>query len=206
MDFFGGTYTGGQEYPPAGEYTQISAGRWHACAIHTWDDFPMRAVNPEAPEPAALQAVDASGRPIEPTLQISLSDGTPANLDCWGNDASPDGSGGLINTGRAVPPSALYRRIVDDSRLAEFKTPGWNQISAGGTFSCGIVNIDREGVSSPPPTNAGAADGGLFSATAAVEEGMVACWGLSLTTRISRLPTPSPLRWLVKHVWTVSPK
>ena len=47
-------YAAGQEYPPAGEYTQISAGRWHACALHTWDDFPMRAVDPEAPEPAAL--------------------------------------------------------------------------------------------------------------------------------------------------------
>ena len=184
LGFFGGTYTGGQEYPPAGEYTQISAGRWHACAIHTWDDFPMRAVNPEAPEPATLQTVEASGKP---SLQISLSDGARANLDCWGNDAGPDGSGGLIKTGRAVPPSVLHRRVVNDPRPARFVTLGWNQISAGGTFSCGIVNIDNEGVGSPPPTSAGAADGGLFSATAAVEEGMVACWGL-----IDDQDVPSP--------------
>ena len=173
-------YAAGQEYPPAGEYSQISAGCWHACALHTWDDFPMRAVNPEAPEPAALQAVDASGRPIEPTLQISLSDGASANLDCWGNDAGPDGSGGRINTGRAVPPSELIRdRVGDNGRVpVRIVSLSWNQISAGGTFSCGIVNSDREGVGSPPPSTAGAADGGLFSATAAVEEGVVACWGL----------------------------
>ena len=172
----GAGYAAGQEYPPAGEYTQISAGRWHACAIHTWDDFPMRAVHPEAPEPAALQAVDASGRPIEPTLQISLSDGTPANLDCWGNDAGPDGSGGRINTGRAVPPSEI-RRYTNQGKLARITPLSWNQISAGGTFSCGIVNT-AGGVGSPPPTDAEAADSGLFSATAAVEEGAVACWGL----------------------------
>ena len=181
LGFFGGSYVAGQEYPPAGEYTQISAGRWHACALHTWDDFPMRAVNPEAPEPAALQAVDASGRPIEPALQISLSDGTPANLDCWGNDAGPDGSGGRINTGRAVPPSELRRPYTDPKddqrKWARIAPLSWNQISAGGTFSCGIVNLDG-GVGSPPPATAGAADGGLFSATAAVEEGAVACWGL----------------------------
>ena len=182
LDFFGGTYTGGQEYPPAGEYTQISAGRWHACAIHTWDDFPMRAVNPEAPEPAMLQTAAASGKP---SLQISLSDGARANLDCWGNDAGPDGSGGLVNTRRAVPPSYLERYTADGQKVAitGVERPdgtellGWNQVSAGGTFSCGIVNIS-EGVGSPPPLTAGAADGGLFSATAAVEEGMVACWGL----------------------------
>lgn len=169
----GAGYAAGQEYPPAGEYTQISAGRWHACALHTWDDFPMRAVNPEAPEPAALQAVDASGRPIEPTLQISLSDGTPAYLDCWGNDAGPDGSGGRINTGRAVPPSEILRD-TDQGTRARIAPLSWNQISAGGAFSCGIVN----GVDSPPPTTAEAADGGLFSAAAAVKEGAVACWGL----------------------------
>ena len=188
LGFFGGSYVAGQEYPPAGEYTQISAGRWHACALHTWDDFPMRAVNPEASEPAALQAVDASGRPIEPTLQISLSSGTPANLDCWGNDAGPDGSGGLINTGRAVPPSELIRdRVGDNGRVpVRIVSLSWNQISAGGTFSCGIVN-SAGGVGSPPPTNAKAADGGLFSATAAVEEGAVACWGL-----INDNDVPSP--------------
>ena len=179
LDFFGGTYTGGQEYPPAGEYTQISAGRWHACAIHTWDDFPMRAANPEAPEPATLQTVEASGKP---SLQISLSNGAPANLDCWGNDAGPNGAGGLVNTGRAVPPSVLTRYTSDGQEVEitgrrEGTGFGWNQISAGGTFSCGIINIS-EGVGSPPPLTAGAADGGLFSATAAVEEGMVACWGL----------------------------
>jgi len=154
-------YAAGQEYPPAGEYTQISAGRWHACALHTWDDFPMRAVHPDAPEPAALQAVDASGRPIEPTLQISLSDGTPASLNCWGNDAGPDGSGGRINTGRAVPPSELDRdRVGNNGRMpVRIISLSWNQISAGGTFSCGIVNI-AGGVGSPPPTDAEAADGG----------------------------------------------
>ena len=186
LDFFGGSYATGQEYPPAGEYTQISAGRWHACAIHTWDDFPMRAVNPEAPEPAARQTVDASGRPVElDALQISLSSGTPANLDCWGNDAGPDGSGGLFNTGRAVSPSDLIRR-TNDNRQARITPLSWNQISAGGTFSCGIVNIAGD-VGSPPPTTAGAADGGLFSATAAVEEGAVACWGL-----INDNDVPSP--------------
>ena len=185
LGFFGGSYAAGQEYPPAGEYTQISAGRWHACALHTWDDFPMRAVNPEASEPAALQAMDASGRPIAPTLQISLSDGAPANLDCWGNDAGPDGSGGRINTGRAVPPSDLIRNRVGDGQV-RIVSLSWNQISAGGTFSCGIVN-SAGGVGSPPPTTAGAADGGLFSATAAVEEGAVACWGL-----INDSDVPSP--------------
>ena len=173
LGFFGGSYAAGQEYPPAGEYTQISAGRWHACAIHTWDDFPMRAVHPEAPEPAALQDVDTVGQLTE---QISLSSGAPANLDCWGNDAGPDGSGGLVDTGRAVPPSYLDR-YTDDDKLVRVTPLSWNQISAGGTFSCGIVN-SAGGVGSPPPTTAGAADGGLFSATSAVEEGVVACWGL----------------------------
>ena len=201
LGFFGGAYAAGQEYPPAGEYTQISAGRWHACALHTWDDFPMRAVNPEAPEPAALQAVDASGRPIEPTLQISLSNGTPANLDCWGNDAGPDGSGGLVNTGRAVPPSELIRyRVGDNGRVpVRIVSLSWNQISAGGTFSCGIVN-SAGGVGSPPPTNAKAADGGLFSATAAVEEGAVACWGLLDDTDVPAphvivRPDPECIKW-----------
>ena len=208
LGFFGGTYAAGQEYPPAGEYTQISAGRWHACALHTWDDFPMRTANPEAPEPAALQAVDASGRPIEPALQISLSDGTPANLDCWGNDAGPDGSGGRINTGRAVPPSELIRD-TDTGEQVRIVSLSWNQISAGGTFSCGIVNNDRDGVGSPPPLTAGAADGGLFSATAAVEEGMVACWGLlndgdvpypHVIFRTDRLGPPICVEWESKAI------
>ena len=173
---FGAGYAAGQEYPPAGEYTQISAGRWHACALHTWDDFPMRAENPSAPEPAVVQTVDSSGRPIEPALQITLSDGTPANLDCWGNDAGPDGSGGLMPTGRAFPPTQVVR-MTDQGELKGLSPLSWNQISAGGTFSCGIFDLGV-GVGSPVPSSSTAADRGLFSATAAVEEGAVACWGL----------------------------
>ena len=178
---FGSSYAAGQEYPPAGEYTQISAGRWHACAIHTWDDFPLRGTDPAAPEPAVIQTADSAGRPIEPARQITLSGGNPDNLDCWGNDAGPDSSGGLIHTGRAIPPTQVSRP-TDDRKSLGLTGLRWSQVSAGGTFSCGIFAIGQ--VDAPDKT---AADRGLFSATAAVEEGAIACWGL---VNDNDVPTP----------------
>lgn len=65
-----GSNVRGQEYPPAGEYTQISGGSWHACAIWTNDDAPLR------------------GAPV-----VLGHQSPPGNIDCWGaNDygqASP---------------------------------------------------------------------------------------------------------------------
>lgn len=65
-----GSNVRGQEYPPAGEYSQISGGSWHACAIWSDDDLPLRG----APDVLGHQS-------------------PPGNIDCWGaNDygqASP---------------------------------------------------------------------------------------------------------------------
>lgn len=79
----------GQEYPPAGEYTQITSGGWHACALWTTDDAPRR------------------GSPA-----VAGNQSPPGNVDCWG-----DNSGG-----KATPPVGV----------------SFKQISAGGTFTCGV--------------------------------------------------------------------
>ncbi len=156
-----GSNDSAQEYPPAGEYTQLSAGRWHACAISTFDDFPLREVNPEAPEPASRVTTTIDGMPV--TEPISLA--PPTNMDCWGQD---------LGSGRTVPPTSVLRR-TDQGALVRISSPRWNQVSAGGTFSCGIFDMGGS-ADAPPPANAEQAV--RFSATAAVSEGVVHCWGM----------------------------
>ena len=141
-----------REYPPAGEYTQISAGRWHACALSTFDDAPFRRVAAgerlvQAPETATVDGV-----------QISLS--PTGGVDCWGSD---------LGTGRAGPPATI-ERVTTKGQTVQVVPWAWNQISAGGTFTCGIFNYDPTRDASPTPSR--------LSATATVNEGLVDCWGL----------------------------
>ena len=128
-----GSNSRGQEYPPVGEYTQLSAGRWHACALWTFDDAPQR-------------------------------DSTPfgGNVDCWGHDAG----------GQSTPPLTVERSTVRGKTVTLSKL-SWTQVSAGGTFSCGIFDPVR---STAPEL---AANQAIFaSATGTLEEeGIVECWG-----------------------------
>ena len=158
-----GSNDSAQEYPPAGEYTQISAGRWHACAISTFDDFPLREVHPEAPEPASRVTTTIDGMPVTETISLA----PPTNMDCWGQD---------LGSGRTVPPTSVIRRTTG-GKTALISDPRWNQVSAGGTFSCGIFDLDPAAADAPPPANAEQA--ARFSATAAVSEGAVECWGMN---------------------------
>ena len=122
-----------QEYPPVGEYTQLSAGRWHACALWTFDDDPQR------------RPTDFGG-----------------NVDCWGHNAG----------GQSEPPLTVQRRTVRGEAVTLSKL-SWTQVSAGGTFSCGIFDPAR---STAPELGA---DQAIFaSATGTVDEGVVECWGL----------------------------
>ena len=157
-----GSNDSAQEYPPAGEYTQLSAGRWHACALSTFDDFPLREVNPEAPEPASRVTTTIDGMPVTETISLA----PPTNMDCWGQD---------LGSGRTVPPTGVLRR-TDQDALVRISSPRWNQVSAGGTFSCGIFDMGGS-ADAPPPANAEQAV--RFSATAAVSEGVVECWGMN---------------------------
>ncbi|MXX81506.1 MAG: hypothetical protein F4Y69_10845 [Chloroflexi bacterium] len=152
-----------QEYPPAGEYVQLSSGYWHGCAIWTYDDSPNRQVQPEAPEPAWTT-----------TGLISLS--PPSNMDCWGDN------GGSAN--KATPPLTIARRTVD-GRTVTFSGPQWYQVAGGATFTCGIFDGNPNSDESPPPSTAQQAL--RFSATAAVSEGIVHCWGIG--TAVSSLPS-----------------
>ena len=129
-----GSNSHAQEYPPVGEYTQLSAGRWHACALWTFDDDPQR-----------------------PTTAYG------GNVDCWGD-----------NSGRkATPPPTVERRTVSGKTVLLSKL-SWTQVSAGGTFSCGIFDPER---STAPEL---AANQAIFaSATDKLEEeGIVECWGI----------------------------
>ena len=83
----------GQEYPPAGEYTQITSGSWHACALWTTDAPPLR------------------GSP-----HVLGNQSPPGNVDCWGDNSGD----------KATPPAGV----------------NFTQISAGGTFTCGIRAAD----------------------------------------------------------------
>ena len=128
-----GSNSHAQEYPPVGEYTQLSAGRWHACALWTFDDDPQR-----------------------PTTAYG------GNVDCWGDNAGD----------KATPPPTVERRTVSGKTVLLSKL-SWNQVSAGGTFSCGIFDPTR---STAPEL---AANQAIFaSATGRVPEGVVECWGL----------------------------
>lgn len=179
-----GSNNAGQEYPPAGEYSQISAGRWHACAIWTYDDPPHRAVpespvprwgpegttspyrsSPEASEPATrLTGWDGRG-PINEVISLSWS---PNNMgmDCWGED---------LGSGRTRPPTSVIRRTPKGEPVS-IRPLQWNQVSAGGTFSCGIFDTTPGERDASVPSDAEAA--AWVSATNTVSEGAVACWGL----------------------------
>ena len=128
-----GSNSHAQEYPPVGEYTQLSAGRWHACALWTFDDDPQR-----------------------PTTAYG------GNVDCWGDNAGD----------KTTPPPTVERRTVGGKTVLLSKL-SWTQVSAGGTFSCGIFDPTR---STAPEL---AANQAIFaSATGTVDEGVVECWGL----------------------------
>ena len=128
-----GSNSHAQEYPPVGEYTQLSAGRWHACALWTFDDDPQRPTTPYG-----------------------------GNVDCWGHNAG----------GKAEPPPTVERRTVQGKTVLLSKL-SWTQVSAGGTFSCGIFDPVRSTV---PDL---AANQAIFaSATGTVAEGIVECWGI----------------------------
>ena len=172
-----GSNSWAQEYPPAGEYTQLSAGRWHACALSTFDDFPLREVNPEAPEPATRITSATGGTRVGETISLS----PPGNMDCWGQD---------LGSGRTVPPTKVRRNRASNGRPITIPVKGWNQVSAGGTFTCGIFDMDGS-ADAPPPRSAGQAT--RFSATAAVSEGVVECWGM-----IERVPAPDVIKVVVK--------
>ena len=161
-----------QEYPPAGEYTQLSAGRWHACAISTFDDPPLRGSGPEAPEPARRVSATVHGTPVDDVISLASP---PYNLDCWGQD---------LGSGRTVPPRSVTRRTTDGGWV-KISPLRWNQVSAGGTFTCGIFDTTPKKPDASVPSNAEQAM--WVSATNTVSEGAVACWGMKPATRV-----PSP--------------
>ena len=174
-----GSNSAGQEYPPAGEYSQISAGRWHACAIWTYDDPPYRSSKHKAPEPATrVTGWDGRG-PVTEVISLSAS---PNNmgLDCWGED---------LGSGRTLPPTSVIRRTTKGKRVSIYPLH-WNQVSAGGTFSCGIFDTTPQERDPSVPSNAEQAS--WVSATNTVTEGAVACWGMQPATLV---PTPD-LIWV----------
>lgn len=193
-----GSNSAWQEYPPAGEYSQISAGRWHACALWTYDQPPYRAA-PESPEPLwrksgsetppsyrssepnapepALRVTGRDGRGLV-TETISLSS-PPYNLDCWGKD---------FGSGRTMPPTSVMRRTTSGGWV-KISPLRWNQVSAGGTFSCGIFDTTPEEPDPSVPSNAEQAS--RVSATNQVSEGAVACWGMQPATLV---PAPDVIQ------------
>ena len=193
-----------QEYPAAGEYTQISAGYWHGCAIWTFDDPPLRGTLATAPEPAYITggSMEVMGDAWQgpPGTLITLSEMPAGNLDCWGDNGAD----------KATPPTYIERPgrstktttritttttttsrgglVVDESEETETETDvqkrthdvtisnlRWNQVSAGATFTCGILDLSAGQLPTSPPTSPD--DAVLFSATSAVGEGLVACFG-----------------------------
>ena len=148
-----------QEYPYAGEYIQLSSGYWHGCAIWTYDDDPQRETQPEAPAHESI---------LSP----------PGNMDCWGDDRGSN---------KTRPPVSVtrYGTAADGTRVSKTFRPGWYQVSAGASFTCGILDADPSSTESPPPATA---DQALrFSATAAVSEGIVDCWGVG--GAVNAIPT-----------------
>lgn len=165
-----------QEYPPAGEYTQLSAGRWHACAISTFDNPPLRGSGPEAPEPARRVSATVYGTPVDDVISLASP---PYNLDCWGKD---------FGSGRTMPPTSVTRRTTDGG-WAKIRPLRWNQVSAGGTFTCGIFDTTPTERDASVPSNAEQAM--WVSATNTVSEGAVACWGMQPATFV---PNPDVIR------------
>ena len=155
-----------QEYPPAGEYVQLSSGYWHGCTIWTYDDATTRS-GPSAPEPAWT---------TNPTAVISLS--PPGNMDCWGDNKEA----------KATPPRAISR-MTRSGQSVTFGAPNWYQVSSGATFTCGVFDGNPRSSESPPPSTAQQAL--RFSATAAVHEGIVDCWGIG--GAVSQLPSPDAI-------------
>ena len=171
-----GSNTWEQEYPPAGEYTQLSAGRWHACAISTFDNPPLRGAGPEAPEPARRVSAAIHGAPVADVISLASP---PYNLDCWGQD---------LGSGRTMPPTSVARRTTTGGWV-KISPLRWNQVSAGGTFTCGIFDTTPKERDASVPSNAEQAM--WVSATNTVSEGAVACWGMKPAARV---PNPDVIQ------------
>jgi hypothetical protein len=152
----------GQATPPPGEFTQVSAGPWHACGVTTsgtvlcWGN---NASGQATPPVGTFTQVSSGGTfrwwPIASHTCGLTTDGT---VSCWGDNSS----------GQATPPPGQF-----------------TQVSTGGSHTCGLKGdgtavcwgASNAGQATPPPVAFTEVSAGESHTCALEVNASVACWG-----------------------------
>jgi hypothetical protein len=150
-----GANASGQATPPAGTFTDIGSGGFHACAIRSTDAAITcwgRGIEGQLNAPAGSFADLAAGSTFSCALRANGS------AACWGENSS-----GQLN----VPAGSF------------------TSLSAGGAHACAVKTdntvacwgSNTSGQAAPPAGPFDAVDAGHYTSCGVRTEGTVACWG-----------------------------
>ena len=150
-----GSAAWGQTTPPAGTFTQVSAGYFHTCGVRSDGTV-------------TCWGYDGFGQATSPAgtfIQVSAGQyhtcgvRTDGSVACWGYNGS----------GEAAPPAGTFTQV---SAGVGSHTCG---VRSGGTVACWGFN--GHGEATPPPGAFTEVSAGYFHTCGVRSGGTVACWG-----------------------------